>query len=125
MDSKFQNETFDYICHRLKPALEKLDTNYRVSVPLQKRVAIALWKLATNSEYRSVSHLFGVGNSTACDCVKDFCSSVEYILLPEVITIPQTEKLKELSLNFEQRWGLPQCVGAIDGSYSGSPGIPH
>ncbi|XP_016418989.1 putative nuclease HARBI1 [Sinocyclocheilus rhinocerous] len=94
-----------------------MDTNYRVSVPLQKRVAIVLWKLATNSEYRSVSHLFGVGISTACDCVKDFCSSVENILLPEVITIPQAEKLKELSLNFEQRWGLPQCVGAIDGSH--------
>ncbi|XP_030621103.1 protein ANTAGONIST OF LIKE HETEROCHROMATIN PROTEIN 1 [Chanos chanos] len=110
-------ETFQYICRRLKPALEKMDTNYRVSVPLQKRVAVALWKLATNAEYRTVSHLFGVGISTACDCVKESCSSVEEILLPETIQMPNTEKLKEMALYFEHRWGLPQCVGAIDGSH--------
>lgn len=110
-------ETFQYICHCLKPALDKMDTNYRLSVPLQKGVAVAMWKLATNAEYRSVAHLFGVGISTACDCVKDFCSSVETILLPEVIQSPNAEKLNELFLYFKQRWGLTQCVGAIDDSH--------
>ncbi len=86
-------------------------------MPLQKRVAVAVWKLATNAEYRSVAHLFGVGISTACDCVKDFCSSVETILLPEVIQMPNAEKLKELSLYFEQRWGVTPMCGAIDGSH--------
>lgn len=114
---RMSRETFQYICRRLKPALEKMDTNYRIAVPLQKRVAVALWKLATNAEYRSVSHLFGVGISTACDCLKEFCSSVEEILLPEIIQMPNAEKLKELALYFDQKWGLPQCVGAIDGSH--------
>ena len=114
---RMSKETFKYICCRLKPALERMDTNYRRSVPLEKRVALALWKLATNSEYRSIGHLFGVGLSTACDCVKEFCSSVEEILYPEVIQMPDAEKFKEMSLYFEERWGVPQCVGAIDGSH--------
>lgn len=114
MDPTLLNvQTFQYICRCLKPALDKMDTNYHLSVLLQKRVAVAVWKLATKAEYRSVAHLFGVGISTACDCVKDFCSSVETILLPEVIQMPNAEKLKELSLYFEQRWGLPQCVGLL------------
>ncbi|XP_029967939.1 protein ANTAGONIST OF LIKE HETEROCHROMATIN PROTEIN 1-like [Salarias fasciatus] len=107
--------TFKYVCCRLKPALEKSDTNYRPSVPLDKRVAIAIWKLATNAEYRSAAQLFGVGVSTACSCLKAFCSAVEEILLPEVIRLPDTEQQRELALLFEQRFGLPHCVGALGG----------
>uniref|UniRef100_A0A672R782 DDE Tnp4 domain-containing protein n=1 Tax=Sinocyclocheilus grahami TaxID=75366 RepID=A0A672R782_SINGR len=95
----------------------RIDDWWKIVVPETFQVAVAVWKLATNAEYRSVAHLFGVGITTACDCDKDFCSSVETILLPEFIHMPNAEKLKELSLYFEQRWGLPQCVGAINGSH--------
>ncbi|XP_051556508.1 uncharacterized protein LOC127442481 [Myxocyprinus asiaticus] len=114
---RMSKETFQYICRRVQPAMEKMDTRYRLSVPLQKRVAVALWKLATNAEYRTVAHLFGVGIATACDCVRDFCSSVLEILMPEVIQVPTAEKLNEMTLYFEQRWGLPQCVGSIGSSH--------
>lgn len=52
--------TYEYLCVRLHPAMEKEDTALRLSVPRQKRESIALWKLATDSEYRTVSRLFGV-----------------------------------------------------------------
>lgn len=114
---RMSKDTFYYLCGRLESVLGRKDTNFRRSVPLEKRVAISLFKLATNAEYRSVAHLFGVGISTACDCLKDFCSAIEEILLPEVIQFPGTEKLKVVSIDFEQRWGLPQCVGAVDGTH--------
>ncbi|KAK9979860.1 hypothetical protein ABG768_013268 [Culter alburnus] len=41
----------------------------------------------------------------------------EKVLMPEVIKLPNSEKLKEMATYFERRWGLPQCVGAIDGSH--------
>ena len=34
------------------------------AVPLRKRVAIALWTMATTSEMRSIGCIFGVGTST-------------------------------------------------------------
>ncbi len=83
----------------------------------EKRVAIALWKLATGGEYRSVSHLFGVGLTTVFNCVKDFCNAVNKVLLPVHIKFPDARKLVEMASFFEQRWGVPQCVGAIDGSH--------
>ena len=49
-------ESFEYICDRLRPALGRRDTNFRFCVPIRKRVAIALWKLATRSAYRTISH---------------------------------------------------------------------
>lgn len=60
--------------------------------------------------YRNIAHQFVVAISTACDCVKEFCSSLEEIVLSEVIRMPKTEKRKELSQYFEQRWGLAQCL---------------
>ena len=32
----------------------------RRAIPLEQRVAIALWRVATNGDYRTIAHLFGV-----------------------------------------------------------------
>ncbi|XP_048873947.1 uncharacterized protein zgc:113227 isoform X3 [Brienomyrus brachyistius] len=50
---RMSRESFDYICRRLRSSLQKRNTNFRLAIPVEKRVGIALWKLATNSEYRS------------------------------------------------------------------------
>ncbi|XP_073488862.1 uncharacterized protein [Aquarana catesbeiana] len=110
-------EIFSYLCAKLRPAMEKQNTNFIASLPVRKRVAIALWKLATNSEYRSIGHLFGVSKSPACQCVQDFCKAVCTLLAPEIVQSPDKENLKDMADYFENRWGLPQCVGAIDGSH--------
>ncbi len=114
---RMSKETFLYLCQRVQPAMEKQDTNYRLCVPLQQRVAIAVWKLATNVDYRSVAHLFGVSRATACKCLKAFCSAMEDILWPEVMQFPNADTLQEMANYFENRWGLLQCVGALDGSH--------
>ncbi|CAH2296351.1 Hypothetical predicted protein [Pelobates cultripes] len=114
---RMSEETFLYLCAKLRPAMEKETTNFRVCLPVRKRVAIALWKLATNSEYRSIGHLFGVSKSSVCQCVQDFCKAVCSLLAPEIINFPDWQKLKDMADYFENRWGLPQCVGAIDGSH--------
>lgn len=79
---RVSRESFEYICFRLKHVLERRNTNFRLCVPVKKRIAIALWKLATGNEYRSVSQLFGVGVSTVFNCVQDFCSTVINVLMP-------------------------------------------
>ncbi|GAA6105403.1 protein ANTAGONIST OF LIKE HETEROCHROMATIN PROTEIN 1 isoform X1 [Tachysurus ichikawai] len=119
---RMSEDTFLYLCYRLRTAMEKRDTNFRLCVPIKKRVAIALWKLTTNSELRLVSHLFGVGVTTVWRCVREFCSAVNEVLLPELIPFPNDDKLMEMAMNFEQRYGLPQCVGVIAGSHI--PNVP-
>ena len=110
-------EAFQYVCRRLKNKLERMDTNYRICIPVRKRVAIALWRLATNSEYRTVSHLFGVGISTVLQSVRELCDAVIAVLLPQHIPVPDGRMLEEKANFFRDRWGVPQCVGAIDGSH--------
>ncbi|XP_077340586.1 uncharacterized protein LOC143984150 [Lithobates pipiens] len=95
----------------------KKSTNFIASLPVRKRVAIALWKLATNSGYRSIGHLFDVSKSLVCWCVQDFCKAVCTLLAPEIVHFLDREKFKDVADYFENRWGLPQCIGAIDGSH--------
>ncbi len=87
-----EEETFIHLCNKLRPAMERWDTNFRVFVPLKKRIAIALWKLATGAEYRSVGHLFGyVSITSVCRCVQEFCAAAETMLIPEQICYPDQE----------------------------------
>ena len=50
----------------------------RSAVSIERRVAIALWRLATNGDYRSIGHMFGVAKGTVCvivsKCYASWCN---------------------------------------------------
>ena len=86
-------------------------------MPVEERVAITLWRLGTNIEYRSLSHLFGVGLSTVCVVVHEVTRSIVSTLMERYIRIPTGEAAKMVIDGFSHTWGFPQCFGAIDGSH--------
>ena len=88
----------------------------REPVSTERRLAITLWKLATNIEYISISQLFGLGHSTVCSIVLETCKAITEILLPKYVRIPQGESCKE-AINGFDHLGFPQAVGAIDGTH--------
>ena len=92
-------------------------TPFRLPVSVEQSVAVTVWKLATNVEYRTLAALFGLGRSTVCTIVVQTCRVIATHLLPQYVQIPQGEKLKEIVEGFETFWGFPQAVGAIDGSH--------
>ena len=59
----------------------------RKPIALEQRVAITIWKLATNVEYRTLSELFGLGKATDEKIVVKTCqiiySQSMYIFLKE------------------------------------------
>ena len=71
--------------------------------------------LATPCEYRTVAHLFGVACSTVCEIVQDTCRAIVRTLLETYIRFPTGEALNRVIEGCEDKWGFPQCVGAIDG----------
>ena len=80
-------------------------------------MAIALWRLGTNLEYRSIGHLFGVGLSSVFVAVREVCEAIVDILLPRYIRIPPGDNICRVVDGFNLRWGFPQCIGAIDGTH--------
>ena len=89
----------------------------RIAIPLEQRVAIALWRLATNGDYRTIAHLFGVSRASVCLIVRDVCDAIVQVLLPKYIHTPHGERLQSIIDGFASKWGIPQCVSAVDGSH--------
>ena len=108
--------TFHFLCRELAPFLTKRHI-VRKPLSVDQRVAMCLWRLGTNVEYRTISHLFGVGLSTVCVAVHEVCNVLVEHFRSKYIKIPSGQGLRSVIDGFESKWDFPQCVGAIDGSH--------
>ena len=100
--------TYQYLCDELRTKLQH-DSTIRETVAVEKRVAITLCRLGTNVEYRTISHLFGF--------VHEVCKAIVDSLLDKYISIPRGNAAMNVVRGFEEKWGFPQCFGAVDGSH--------
>uniref|UniRef100_K7FNQ2 DDE Tnp4 domain-containing protein n=2 Tax=Pelodiscus sinensis TaxID=13735 RepID=K7FNQ2_PELSI len=118
---RMRKTTFQELCTWLAPALQRQDTHLRPAIPLEKRVAIALWKLATPDSYRSVGHQFGVGRSTVGAVLMEVVRAINSELLNRLICLPD---LDSVMAGFAAL-GFPNCGGALDGTHIAIRAPPH
>ncbi|XP_058837693.1 uncharacterized protein LOC131693671 [Topomyia yanbarensis] len=97
---------------------ECMDTMLRKAIPLEKRVAVALYTLGSSSEFRSIANLFGIGKSTVCVILLEFCREIWEILAPLYLSkLPlERDTIEDCVAGF-LNLGFPQCLGAIDGCH--------
>ncbi|XP_065903783.1 uncharacterized protein [Dysidea avara] len=110
-------ETFYYLCQKLGPVIQRENTQLRNAIPVNKRLAMTLWCLATCSEYRTIAHLFGVARCTVCVILHDTCKAIISVLQKQFIKFPCGEVLKTAAEEFKSKTGMIQCVGSIDGCH--------
>ena len=106
-------QTFQLLCSKMT-AMNKSDTNFRKCIPLQKRIAIALYCLKSSSEYATIGHMFGVSKSSVCLILQEFCIEVWKALSEEYLptNFINYTKINECVDGFK-KLGFPQCFGAI------------
>ncbi|KAG6938803.1 hypothetical protein G0U57_005265, partial [Chelydra serpentina] len=109
------------LCDLLSPALKRQDTRMRAALRIQKRVAIALWKLATPDSYRSVANQFEVGKSTVGVAVMQVANAIVELLLSKVVTLGNVQVM----IDGFAAMGFPNCGGAIDGTHIPILGPDH
>ena len=93
-------ETLNHICDELAPEIFQQNTRFWRATPTRQRIAVALWRLATNVKYRTISHLFDIGISMACGIVQDVSRVIDQTLLPIYIQLPQRERLDETTYSW-------------------------
>lgn len=121
-DSQFRENfrinrcTFNYIVSVCE-SMKRQDTVMRKAISLDKRVAIALYRLATSAEDRTVANLFGVSRSSVNLIFREFCDVVVRCLEARLVRLPRPHEMKEHLRQFAAITGFPQCVGALDGCH--------
>ena len=78
---QMSQDTFHILCNELCPYIQKELTNMRSPVTVEERVAVTVWKLATNIEYRTLASLFDLGRSTVGKMMLETCNIMTTKLL--------------------------------------------
>ena len=73
---RFSLEIFYFLINLVQDKMGKSDTSFRNAVTLEKRVAVALRRLATSNSYRTTSNVFGIGLSTVAKIMYEFCGAI-------------------------------------------------
>ncbi|XP_050802650.1 uncharacterized protein LOC127047838 [Gopherus flavomarginatus] len=118
---RMRKATFMGLCAELALNLRRKDTRLGAALPVEKQVAILIWKLATPDSYRSVGNQFGVGKSTIGIVLMQVCRAINLILLRRTVTLGNMQEIVD---GFAQM-GFPNCGGAIDGTHSPILAPPH
>uniref|UniRef100_H3A810 DDE Tnp4 domain-containing protein n=1 Tax=Latimeria chalumnae TaxID=7897 RepID=H3A810_LATCH len=109
--------TFFKIVELVRVDMEPSLASVRSPVPCAKRVGVAMYKLASNAEYRVIGNLFGIHKSTVHKCLHTLCRAVTQRLMPAYIALPDEEEACRIMLRFHERYHLPQVMGVIDATH--------
>ena len=116
---RMTSNTFLYVMDLMTPSMSKQNTVFREAIAIQKRVAIAIWRVATGNSYRTISRVFGVSRSSISNILIECCTAL-CIIAPQFIKFPSNEietatmiDLFRLTTNGV----IPQVVGCIDSTH--------
>ncbi|KAJ7345753.1 hypothetical protein JRQ81_001703 [Phrynocephalus forsythii] len=87
-------QTLFEIADVLRPYLMRKDTVMRSAVPVEERVAIGVYFLASRSCYRTISLVFQKGTSTIASVIVEVCLAIEHTVLKEEVRVVDFNKGK-------------------------------
>ncbi|KAL3199958.1 hypothetical protein MRX96_043683 [Rhipicephalus microplus] len=82
-----------------------------------KRVAVALYKLCSSAEDRTVANLFDLGRSTVNTIYREFCDIVVEALEDQWVRMLAADEMTHHIREFYAVTGFPQAVRALDGCH--------
>ncbi|XP_075538681.1 uncharacterized protein LOC142573058 [Dermacentor variabilis] len=109
--------TFRYIVESCRSDLQRVDTVMTEAISVEKRVAVALYRLCSTAEDRTISELFSLGRSTVNKIYKEFCAAVLRNLEEAWIKMPAPADIEDHMREFFAMTEFPQGVGALDGCH--------
>uniref|UniRef100_A0AAY4CJ70 DDE Tnp4 domain-containing protein n=1 Tax=Denticeps clupeoides TaxID=299321 RepID=A0AAY4CJ70_9TELE len=108
-------DTFFSLCNTLKPRFAQtgLLANPKLTLPLEKRLAVALICLAAEMDYGLIGELFCVNVPAVGECIREVCDAIIMVLKPLYMHHPTEQELEDNARTFHLKWGFPHCVGVI------------
>ncbi|XP_032809146.1 uncharacterized protein LOC116941911 isoform X1 [Petromyzon marinus] len=108
---------FHRIVEMVRSEMEPPAFQVRSPVPLEKRVGIALYKLASYDKYREVGNMFAVHRSTVHKYLYKFCRVMVELHLQNQIALPNEHEGRRIARGFWERFSIPQVMGMIGSTH--------
>lgn len=110
--------SFEELLAKVRPMIEKKDTNFRLCVPAGERLAITLRYLATGDSQSSLQFNFRRAHNTISTIVADVCPAIYSALKDDFLKVPsQPADWKAVAQGYQELWQFPHCIGALDGKH--------
>lgn len=114
---RLSKASFNFICFRLKKYLCAELNQVREPFAVDKICAIALYTLSSCAEYRVIANQFGTNKCMVHKCLYAFCKAVSKEFSDEYLQMPNETEAEQVMGGFEKMCGIPNIVGAIDGTH--------
>jgi hypothetical protein len=113
---RMRRRTFDRLVNDLRPFLQGQHTHWRAPIGVEKKVVVTLYKLMHGASIPLVADKAALGKSTVGDILRQVCSAIS-VNFGHLIAWPVGRRLPKVAGGFQSKQGLPNCIGAIDGSH--------
>ncbi|EHS64115.1 uncharacterized protein PGTG_20815 [Puccinia graminis f. sp. tritici CRL 75-36-700-3] len=111
---------FAWLSDELRETLQQDPLRRGAPLSVEAQVAVGLYRLGHGATYVMISHVFNIGKETADKATGHFVQAVLKVLRLQTISFPGLDahdKWDEIIELFEWRHGIPDIVGAIDGTH--------
>ena len=113
---RIRRRTFDRLVQDLRPFIQGQHTHWRQPIGVEKKVVVTLFKLMHGVCIPLVADKAAIGKSTVHEILRQVCSAIS-IHFGHLVAWPTGRRLMRVATAFQSKQGLPNCIGAIDGSH--------
>ncbi|KAM9457975.1 uncharacterized protein Hap1MRO34_019042 [Clarias gariepinus] len=111
---RMTRRSFVKLCDLMKDVMSPGEVTVRPAIPLEMRVAIALYKLSGCGEYGSIAYRFGVHKTTVMKFVYMFCKGMVNQSIRHFIKVPSLQEACAIAERFQSKFYIPQVIGCVD-----------
>ncbi|XP_033757860.1 putative nuclease HARBI1 [Pecten maximus] len=116
-DFRISRNTFERLSVELTPQIEYRErSDGKEGLSVRKQILIYLWYISNQDSMREISRLFGTSPSTVHRCVRRVSEALSNIR-HKIIQWPDFEGQTLISEAIEDKVGIPNVIGFIDGTH--------
>ena len=80
---------------------------------MRKRVAIAIWRLASGESLREIEKRFGIALCTCQKIVREVCSAIKDVMFHQEVGWPDAARMATIAAKFQALSGIRGIAGAV------------
>lgn len=108
-------EQFEALADELSPCISPDPSSARMELSVEKELGITLQLLKDTGSITLTASAFGVSAPTVSKTIRSVCNAINTNLGPRYLKLPRDNELYQTVNLFEERFGFPQVLGAVDG----------